>query len=66
MKWFIVLMAVINGQPVVWVEDNVPYDTPTKCEQQRASMIAQVHGPNPVRVFCGANHVVADFVTGNQ
>jgi hypothetical protein len=27
MKWFIVMMALVNGQPVVWVEDNQPYDT---------------------------------------
>ena len=67
MKWFIVMMGLVNGQPVVWVEDNQPYDTPTACERARASIVAQGSGPNKtVRIYCGGNHVVADFVIGAQ
>ena len=40
MKWFIVMMALVNGQTTVWVEDNRPFDTPTECEAERASLMA--------------------------
>jgi len=68
MKWFIVIMGIVNNQPVAFVEDNQPFDTPAQCEQVRAKLLASGvgNGPNPTNVICAGNNVVANILTGAQ
>jgi len=62
-----VLMALAGNQPTIWVEDNMPFDTPAGCEKERARLTAEITpGRNPVRVYCAGNNVVADVITGRR
>jgi hypothetical protein len=69
MKWFIVMIMVnSSGHLFGVVEDNMPYDTPTKCEREAAKLQATRPDAarNGLRVMCAANNVAADFAFGME